>query len=198
MTTTKAVCTPFRSEFGMFEMHAYRFDSSREHLALVSGDPAASATPLVRVQSACLTGTALHAELCDCRQQLQISLRLVAGSPDGGCVLYLDQEGRSHGLVSKVAQLALIAKGLDTVDAAAAHGEAPDVRQWDEAAAILTDLIGDKPIRLLTNNPYKSAGLAAVGVAVAAECPIQAPVTEGNRAYLRVKRDKMGHRLDLD
>jgi 3,4-dihydroxy 2-butanone 4-phosphate synthase/GTP cyclohydrolase II len=197
-STLKAVCTPFRSEFGMFEMHAYRFDSGHEHLALISGDPGASATPLVRVQSSCLTGTAMHAELCDCRQQLHLALQLVGSSPDGGCVIYLDQEGRGHGLVAKVAQLALIAKGLDTVEAAAAHGEPPDLRRWDEAAAILKDLIGDKPIRLLTNNPYKSAGLAAAGVLVMSECPIQAPVTEGNRAYLRVKRDKMGHRLDLD
>lgn len=196
--SVRTACASFRSEFGVFEMHAYLFESGREHLALVSGDLATSASPLVRVQSSCLTGTAMHAELCDCRQQLHMALEAVTAAEDGGCVIYLDQEGRSHGLVSKVAQLALIANGVDTVDAAAAYGEPADLREWDEAAAIVTDLIGDKPIRLLTNNPHKAAGLAAAGVSIAAERAIQAPVTEGNRTYLRVKRDRMGHRLDLD
>lgn len=194
----KAACTPFRTEFGTFEMHAYQFDSGHEHLALVGGTLTASAVPLLRVQSACLTGTAMHAELCDCRQQLQIALRLVAVAPEGGCVIYLDQEGRGHGLVSKVAQLALIWKGLDTVEAAVAHGDPPDIRRWEQAAAIVKDLIGDKPVRLLTNNPSKAEGLSGAGVIIAEECSIQAPVTAGNRNYLQVKRDKMGHRLDLD
>ena len=194
----KSVCSPFRTEFGTFEMHAYQFESGYEHLALLGGRRTASAAPLLRVQSSCLTGTAMHAELCDCRQQLHMALQLVATAPEGGCVIYLDQEGRGHGLVSKVAQLALIGRGLDTVEAATAHGEPADVRRWDEAVVIVKDLIGDKPVRLLTNNPSKAKGLAEAGLIIAAESPIQAPVTAGNRAYLQVKRDKMGHRLDLD
>lgn len=198
MTMSKATCSPFRSEFGTFVMHAYAFDSGHEHLAFTSLELDAVSPPLVRVQSSCLTGTAFHAELCDCRQQLHLALRLVADAPKGGCVIYLDQEGRSHGLVSKVAQLALVAGGLDTVDAARAQGQAADLRQWHEAAAIVADLLGERPIRLLTNNPFKAEGLAAAGVDIVEERPLQAPVTAGNRAYLMVKRDRMGHRLDLD
>lgn len=192
-TTTS---TPIRSEFGVMRLHAFEYPT-HTHSALCTDYLDTNQRPLVRVQSSCLTGTAFHSLLCDCRQQLHIAMRLVSDDPAGGCVLYLDQEGRGHGLAEKVAQLALIAEGMDTFDAAAARGVEADRRNWDEAAEILAYLVGQAPIRLLTNNPLKAAGLSKAGVIVADELAIQAPVTEWNSSYLSSKRDKMGHKLSL-
>ena len=108
-----------------------------------------------------------------------------------GVVLYLDQEGRSHGLVEKVSQLDLITKGSNTVDAPALRGLKGDLRRYDDAATILRALIGDVPIRLLTNNPTKIQGLQEVGVEVAERVPLETIPTEGNREYLRVKKQRM-------
>lgn len=188
--------SPLSTEWGRFTLYAYQFPR-RCHIALVTPRLEPEGSPLVRVQSACLTGTALHAQLCDCRQQLHSALRLLAEDDIGGCALYLDQEGRSHGLLEKVQQLALINQGLDTVEAAIQRGKGLDLRDWGEAAIILNDLLGDQPLRLLTNNPAKAAGLINAGVKVAAEIAHQAPVTDANRAYLTAKRDKLGHKLSL-
>jgi 3,4-dihydroxy 2-butanone 4-phosphate synthase/GTP cyclohydrolase II len=184
----------FRSAFGPFHLHAYRF-ATAEHAALLRGTPGQDEAPLVRIQSSCLTGTAFHAELCDCRQQLHESMRLVAEA-GSGVVLYLDQEGRSHGLVEKVAQLDLIADGYDTVDAAAMRGREGDLRRYHDAAAMLDHLIGDRPIRLLTNNPTKLACVQEAGITVDERLPIEVGPTDGNRAYLKVKKHRMGHLLE--
>jgi GTP cyclohydrolase II len=202
MVSFKTAKSPLRSEFGVFEFHVFECPGGT-HSALrtlgpgVGAGPESGAVPLVRVQSSCLTGTAFHSVLCDCRQQLHSAMRLVGAEPAGGCVLYLDQEGRGHGLREKAEQLALIAGGLDTVEAAAVRGVDADLRDWHEAADILRYLLGEEPIRLLTNNPAKTAGLRNAGVIVSAEVAIQAPVTEWNRAYLLSKRNKMSHRLSL-
>ncbi len=191
----KVAETPLSSDFGRFRMLAFEFPSGSEHLALVVGDPASSAEPpLVRVQSSCITGTTLHSRLCDCRQQLEMAMELVASA--SGIVLYLDQEGRSHGLVEKVEQLRLIAGGLDTVEAAEARGRTTDRRRYGEAAWILQRLLGDTPIRALTNSPDKVGALRAEGVAITERVAIQPDPTPGNAEYLRVKRTKMGHLLD--
>jgi GTP cyclohydrolase II len=168
--------------------------NGHEHLALVHGDPAAVVAPLVRIQSSCLTGTAFLAELCDCRQQLHLAMERVV-KEGAGVVLYLDQEGRSHGLVEKVAQLDLIAGGADTVDAARARGKDVDLRRYDEAAVILRELVGPRPVRLLTNNPEKLTRVVAEGVEIAQRIPLETAPTPGNREYLRVKRTRMGHLL---
>lgn len=148
----------------------------------------------MRVQSACLTGSVLHSELCDCRQQLHEALRLV-GATDGLVVL-LDDEGRGHGLIEKVAQLALIAAGADTVDAAAARGRSPDLRTYEDAAAVIAEVVGPRPVRLLTNNPTKLERIRAAGVRVSVREPLEVEPTPGNREYLRVKKDRMGHLLE--
>ena len=183
----------FRSGLGEFTMHAFEADGG-EHVALVHGDPRQVEEPLVRIQSACLTGTAFLAELCDCRQQLHEALRRIAAEGTG-IVVYLDQEGRSHGIVEKVAQLDLIAGGADTVDAARSRGKDVDLRRYDAAAAIVRTIAGNRPIRLLTNNPEKLQGVVAAGVSVAGRVPLEVDPTPGNRAYLTVKKQRMGHLL---
>ena len=187
---------PFRSQLGEFQLHAFRMDG-REHAALVHGAPASCAmAPLVRIQSSCLTGSAFLAELCDCRQQLHEALRRIIDEGDG-IVLYLDQEGRSHGLVEKVAQLDLIAQGYDTADAAAMRGKEGDLRRYEAAARILKSIIRGRPIRLLTNNPTKLAFVQEAGIVVAERLPIETVPTAGNSAYLRSKKERMGHILEL-
>lgn len=186
--------TLFRSSLGQFTLHAFDFDG-REHVALVSGAAARHERPLVRVQSACLTGSAFLAELCDCRQQLHEAMSIVARE-GCGVVLYLDQEGRGHGLVEKVAQLALITEGSDTVEAPALRGLRGDVRTYDDAARILRALGVDTPIRLLTNNPAKITGMRDAGVRIAERVPLETDPTDGNRQYLQVKKARMGHLLE--
>lgn len=188
--------TPFVSEYGHFRLVAYDFPDGAAHAALVSGHPDQDPRPLVRVQSACLTGTAFGAVLCDCRQQMQLALRRIVQS-GSGCALYLDQEGRGHGLVEKVAQLNEMAtSGVDTKLAAELHNVQPDVRDYWQAAAIMDDVLGGlRPLRLMTNNPTKVAGLIVAGVEVAEVVPIESEPTDSNREYLRAKRDIMGHRL---
>jgi 3,4-dihydroxy 2-butanone 4-phosphate synthase/GTP cyclohydrolase II len=136
------------------------------------------------------------AELCDCRQQLHESMRLVVEG-GGGIVLYLDQEGRSHGLVEKVSQLELIAQGSDTVEAPALRGLQGDVRDYAAAATIIELLVGRRAIRLMTNNPTKLIGVREAGIEVIERLPIETPPTHGNYDYLRVKKTRMGHLLDL-
>lgn len=166
-----------------------------EHIALVHGDPTHEGLPLVRVQSSCVTGSTLLSELCDCRQQLHEAMRRVV-EEGAGIVLYLDQEGRSHGLVEKVAQLDLIARGADTVEAARQRGRDSDLRDYEHAAHILDMLIGSRPIRLLTNNPVKIAGMERAGIQVAERLAIETAPTHGNLEYLRTKKKRMGHLLE--
>lgn len=186
--------TRFRSSLGTFDLHAFCIDG-REHAALACGSPELDEQPLVRVQSACLTGSAFLADLCDCRQQLHLSMEIIARA-GRGLVVHLDQEGRGHGLVEKVSQLDLIAQGSNTVDAPALRGLKGDLRTYDDAALILRQLVGDVPLRLLTNNPTKIQGLQSAGVVIGARVPIETEPTVGNRGYLQIKKQRMGHLLD--
>lgn len=183
----------FRSSLGLFTLHAFEIDG-REHVALVHGHPDEAGEPLVRIQSSCLTGTAFLAELCDCRQQLHEAMERIV-EEGAGVVLYLDQEGRSHGLVEKVAQLDLIAGGSDTVDAARSRGKDIDLRRYDAAGAILRELIGEQPIRLMSNNPEKIRRIEEAGIVVGRRMPLETVPTPGNRDYLHVKKSRMGHLL---
>ncbi|MEA2492158.1 MAG: 3,4-dihydroxy 2-butanone 4-phosphate synthase / cyclohydrolase [Thermoleophilaceae bacterium] len=190
----KRSATPLRNPLGKFWLHAFQF-GDREHAALVFGTPhELREPPLVRIQSACLTGVAFHSVLCDCRQQLEEAVARIVDE-GAGVVLYLDQEGRGHGLVEKVAQLALIAEGADTVEAAALRGVEGDVRSFEDARAILRELVDDAPVRLLTNNPEKMRRVTNVGIEVVERVPIETEPTDGNRAYLLVKKLHMGHLL---
>jgi 3,4-dihydroxy 2-butanone 4-phosphate synthase/GTP cyclohydrolase II len=167
--------------------------TGKQHIALVNGDVDGADDVLVRVHSECLTGDVFHSARCDCGEQLDAALELIAAEPCG-VLLYMAQEGRGIGLLNKLKAYELQEEGLDTVEANLALGFAADEREWGIGNQILSDL-GLTRIRLLTNNPKKVSGLAAFGLEVVEQVPIEVPPNQENRRYLAAKRDKLGHRL---
>ncbi len=180
----------------VFEMRAYRDRDGHEHLALLKGDPGSARTPpaLVRLHSECVTGDVFGSLRCDCGSQLQAALARIAGAPSGVLLYLRGHEGRGIGLANKVRAYALQDRGLDTVDANHRLGFAADARDWSVAAVILRDC-GVTTLELLTNNPDKVAALEGRGFTVAARVGLEMPQTAYNQAYLRTKRDRMGHVL---
>ncbi|HEX6468015.1 MAG TPA: bifunctional 3,4-dihydroxy-2-butanone-4-phosphate synthase/GTP cyclohydrolase II [Streptosporangiaceae bacterium] len=166
-----------------------------EHLALVYGELGDGRDVLVRAHSECLTGDVLGSERCDCGTQLDAAMAEIA-SVGRGVVLYLrGHEGRGIGLLSKLRAYALQDNGSDTVDANLELGLPADAREYSNAAQMLTDL-GVTSIRVLTNNPDKLAGLAGFGIEVLGRVALPVVVTEHNRRYLTVKRDRLGHEIE--
>jgi 3,4-dihydroxy 2-butanone 4-phosphate synthase/GTP cyclohydrolase II len=166
-----------------------------EHLALVYGDLGDGRDVLVRAHSECLTGDVLGSERCDCGTQLDAAMAEIARA-GRGVVLYLrGHEGRGIGLLSKLRAYALQDNGSDTVDANLELGLPADAREYSNAAQMLTDL-NVTSIRVLTNNPDKLAGLAGFGIEVLGRVALPVVVTEHNRRYLTVKRDRLGHEIE--
>lgn len=163
-----------------------------EHLALIKGPLNDGA--LVRVHSECLTGDALGSLRCDCGAQLRAALDIIGTSKSGALIYMTGHEGRGIGLANKIKAYALQDGGLDTVEANTALGFADDSRDYGIAAQIVKAL-GLKRIRLLSNNPRKTAGLRAYGLDVVEEIPLIIPSNPHNAGYLAVKRDKLRHRL---
>ena len=188
--------TVLPTRHGRFRMTAFRGGTGVEHVALSVGvhddDPPDAPTPLVRLHSECLTGDALGSHRCDCGEQLQHSLHVLAGSGRGVLVYVRGHEGRGIGLVEKLRAYALQDAGLDTVDANLRLGHLADARTYDEAAAVLADL-GIHRLRLLSSNPAKERALRALGVDVVERVPIVVPPRPENARYLRTKRERMGH-----
>jgi 3,4-dihydroxy 2-butanone 4-phosphate synthase/GTP cyclohydrolase II len=165
-----------------------------EHVALVYGEIGTGEDVLVRAHSECLTGDVLGSERCDCGTQLDAAMAEIA-RVGRGIVLYLrGHEGRGIGLLSKLRAYALQDNGSDTVDANLELGLPADAREYSNAAQMLTDL-GVTSIRVLTNNPEKLKGLAGFGLEVRGRIALPVVVTEHNRRYLTVKRDRLGHEI---
>jgi 3,4-dihydroxy 2-butanone 4-phosphate synthase / GTP cyclohydrolase II len=165
----------------------------KHHLALVYGAVDGEADVLVRVHSECVTGDVFHSLRCDCGEQLDQALQHIVRQ-GRGVLLYLAQEGRGIGLLNKLRAYELQEQGRDTVEANAELGFAPDLREYGIGSQILVDL-GLSSIRILTNNPRKIQGLEGFGLTVTEQVAIETTPTEHNLAYLRAKRDKLGHRL---
>ena len=175
------------------EIVAFRTDEMPgEHVALLIGAPDGN-PPLVRLHSECLTGDVLGSLKCDCGPQLQAAIAAIEAS-GWGILLYLRQEGRGIGLINKLRAYALQDQGFDTVDANTRLGFAVDSRNFAVAARMLT-LLGQRQIRLLTNNPEKVATLGAAGVAVSERVPHSLPPNPHNERYLATKRDRTGHQF---
>jgi GTP cyclohydrolase II len=184
------------ARFGKFRIVAFWNNrDSKEHLALAHGDVMGAADLPMRIHSECLTGDALGSLRCDCRDQLEVSLRAL-GSLDRGLLLYLRQEGRGIGLINKIRAYALQDRGLDTVQANLALGFRDDERDYEVAAHMLASL-NVASVRLITNNPNKMRQLAEYGVQVTGRTPLVIPPNEHNRFYLETKA-RAGHYIDLD
>jgi GTP cyclohydrolase II len=160
----------------------------------LSGDLTAEA-PLLRIHSQCLTGEVLGSLRCDCHDQLEMAMQAIADE-GRGIVIYEYQEGRGIGLMAKLEAYELQDAGLDTVEANHALGLRADYRDFDLPAAILRDL-GIKRVRLLSNNPRKAAALTRNGIDVAAELACEVAASPHSSAYLRTKKERMGHALTL-
>ncbi|MEH2063829.1 MAG: bifunctional 3,4-dihydroxy-2-butanone-4-phosphate synthase/GTP cyclohydrolase II [Nostoc sp.] len=192
----REVVTKLPSEFGQFEIYAYRHTvDNTEHVAIVKGDPAnfKDEPVMVRMHSECLTGDALGSLRCDCRMQLQAALKMIEAAGQG-VVVYLRQEGRGIGLINKLKAYSLQDMGLDTVEANERLGFPADLRDYGMGAQMLMDL-GIKKIRLITNNPRKIAGVKGYGLEVVDRLPLLIEATEYNSYYLATKAKKLGHLL---
>jgi 3,4-dihydroxy 2-butanone 4-phosphate synthase/GTP cyclohydrolase II len=180
--------------YGDFNAVAYRERlSGKPHVALVRGEIDGAENVLVRVHSECLTGDVFHSLRCDCGEQLEHALQRIAGE-ERGVLLYMSQEGRGIGLLSKLQAYELQETGLDTVEANLELGYPADARDWGIGNQILADL-GLSTIRILTNNPKKLTGLGGYGLTVTEQLPIEVAPNPENERYLSAKRDKLGHRL---
>ena len=167
-----------------------------DHIALVKGEIDPDDAVLVRVHSECLTGDAFGSKRCDCGEQLEAALEMIAG--DGkGVLLYMRQEGRGIGLKNKIKAYALQdEEGLDTVQANERLGFPPDLRDYGVGAQILRDL-GVRKMRMITNNPGKRAGIEGYGLTIVERVPLEIQPNEKNLEYLRTKKEKLGHVLHL-
>ncbi len=180
--------------FGEFRIIGYRNDvDPAEHVALVHGEVGDRSNVLVRMHSKCLTGDVFGSTRCDCGWQLHSAMRRIAAE-GCGVVVYLDQEGRGIGLLNKLRAYELQDAGHDTVSANQELGFKPDLRNYGIGAQILLDLRLSS-IRVLTNNPMKLVGLEGYGLQIVERVPLEPAPSDENRAYLDVKRDKLGHLL---
>ncbi len=181
---------------GRFRAIVYRNDFDRdEHMALVAGDLEGNDPVTVRVHSQCLTGDVFGSTRCDCGDQLRLAMDTI--SREGrGVIVYMHQEGRGIGLANKVRAYELQDQGRDTVEANLDLGFGDDLRDYGITAQILKDL-GVRRVRLLTNNPRKVASLERYGVTVVERRSIEVAPHEDNIAYLRTKRRKLGHLLEV-
>jgi len=190
----------FPTQFGLFRIYGFEGvfpdlgTRTEEAVALKMGDLTSSQPPLVRIHSQCLTGDVFHSLRCDCRAQLEIAIESIARE-GRGLLIYELQEGRGIGLLNKLRAYELQDHGADTVQANERLGFDSDLRSYALPGAIL-QFFGLKAVRLISNNPEKVDAVEKAGVRVAERVPCLADVLDTREAYLRTKRDKMGHLLE--
>jgi GTP cyclohydrolase II len=191
----KIASADFPTRWGRFRIYGFRLVGTadgkpEEAVALVMGDVYTS-PPLVRIHSQCLTGDVFGSLRCDCRQQLEMALTMIAGE-GSGILIYEQQEGRGIGLMPKLQAYELQDSGLDTVEANEKLGFKADHREFALPAEMLKTL-GVKRVRLLSNNPDKVAALERAGIEVMERVPCEVVPSEHAEDYLRTKKEKLGH-----
>jgi GTP cyclohydrolase II len=194
---TKVAEADFPTQFGFFRIYGFQGrlnDRVEEAVVLKMGKIGGDVPPLVRIHSECLTGDVFHSLRCDCRAQLEIALESIA-QEGRGLLIYEHQEGRGIGLLNKLRAYELQDRGADTVEANELLGFDSDLRSYALPGAIL-QYFGLKAIRLISNNPEKVKAVEDAGVRVAERVPCLAAVLDTREAYLRTKKEKMGHLLE--
>ncbi len=187
----------FPSRFGQFRIFGFEgvYSGRREEAVVLKMGSAEPDRPLlVRIHSQCLTGDVFHSLRCDCRAQLELSLKRIA-EEGRGLVVYEHKEGRGIGLLNKLRAYELQDEGADTVEANEQLGFEADLRNYRLPAEILL-YFNAKKVRLLSNNPKKIQALERVGIEVVERVACQAPPLDSREAYLRTKKEKMGHLLE--
>ncbi|WP_080875875.1 GTP cyclohydrolase II [Oceanobacillus timonensis] len=185
------------TQHGEFDLSLYQDKEGKDQLVLSMGEVKDSEEPiLVRVHSECLTGDIFGSHRCDCGEQLDRAMQMIAAE-GRGAILYLRQEGRGIGLLNKLKTYELQEQGADTYEANVSLGFLPDERQYDIAAWLLKKE-GISIIRLLTNNPDKVSELQQYGIDVVERIPIETTVYHENKHYLKVKKDKFHHLLSVE
>jgi 3,4-dihydroxy 2-butanone 4-phosphate synthase/GTP cyclohydrolase II len=182
--------------YGDFQLIGFENDIDRkEHVALVKGEIDPDEPVLVRVHSECLTGDVLHSSRCDCGDQLHRAMEMIE-EEGRGVIVYMRQEGRGIGLINKLKAYHLQDRGRDTVEANVELGFEPDLRDYGIGAQILVSL-GVRKMKMMTNNPKKIIGLEGYALEIVERVPIEIPPTEASKKYLRTKKEKMGHILEV-
>ena len=194
---TKIEETKLPTQYGEFKLIVFEDSIRKEHhLALVAGDIKVGEPTLVRAHSQCLTGDTFGSIRCDCGDQLHHSMEMIQKEGKGVILYIINQEGRGIGLINKIKAYALQDLGVDTVEANERLGFKPDHRDYGIGAQILVTL-GVTKLRLITNNPRKYIGLSGYNMEIVDRVPLEIPPCDSNRHYLKTKKDKMGHILDM-
>lgn len=184
------------TDYGEFTAHGYQAAvESSPYIALVMGDVSDGEPTLVRIHSGCFTGDVLRSRRCDCGEQLDTAMRMIAEEGKGVILYIYHQEGRGIGLVNKLKAYVLQDHGADTVEANRMLGFPEDLRDYSLGAQVLVDL-GLKKIRIMTNNPAKYAALQGFDLEIVERVPLVCKPHKDNLRYLSTKRDRMGHLLD--
>ena len=187
--------THLPTKFGDFRLFAYEADvEDKPYIALTMGDVASGEPVLVRIHSSCVTGDVLHSLRCDCGDQLERAMAMIA-EEGRGVLLYIYQEGRGIGLLNKLKAYELQDEGFDTVEANERLGYPADLRDYGIGAQVLIDL-GVRKIRYMTNSPSKLAGLEGYDLEIVERVPLVVEPNSASLRYLQTKRDKLGHLLD--
>lgn len=197
MQLVKVAEADFPSRFGHFRIFGFEahYPSGVEESVVLKLGSMEGAPPLVRIHSQCLTGDVFHSLRCDCRAQLELSLKLI-GAEGRGLLIYEHQEGRGIGLMNKLRAYELQDHGADTVEANERLGFEADLRDYEMPGAIL-NFLGIKEVRLLSNNPDKINALEKAGIRVVERVPCVVEPIDTTEDYLKTKQEKMGHLLDL-
>ena len=195
-TVERAAEARLPTEYGEFRIIGYRsLISAEEFVVLVRGELVGSRSTLVRIHSQCLTGDVFGSTKCDCGQQLSSAMKLIADE-GSGAIIYQYQEGRGIGIINKIRAYSLQDEGADTIEANRRLGLSVDAREYGQCAEILADL-GLRRIRLISNNPEKIDAMKEYGLEVDSLVPLPIKFHRTLRRYLRTKRERMGHFINL-